>query len=106
MKSSRGNSILNFFCGNENVYEQNYFKRFSKETKRGYAVEIVIPCDDIEGLHEKIQQKYKNQIVEPLIKRFNKLDFRMIDPFGFYLRFVERYDWVNGRDKQGNSLKK
>lgn len=25
-------------------------------------------------------------------------------PFGFYLRFVERYDWVHGRDSQGNKL--
>ncbi len=106
MKSVDGDSILNFYCGNEEVYNQTYFKRFPKETKRGYAVEIILPCNDIKGLYEKIQQKYKNQIVEPLIKRFNKLDFRMVDPFGFYLRFVERYDWLSGRDIEGNPLKK
>lgn len=100
-----GDSILNFYCGNEHVYEQTYFKRFPKETNRGYAVEIILPCDDIKKLYRKIDKKYKDQIVEPLMKRFDKLDFRMLDPFGFYLRFVERYDWVNDRDRAGNKNK-
>lgn len=104
MVMRNGDSILNFYCGNEHVYEQPYFKRFPKETSRGYAVEIVIPCDDIKLIYEKVEQNYKENIVEPLMKRFDKLDFRMLDPFGFYLRFVERYDWVNGRDKEGNKL--
>ena len=105
MVMRNGDSILNFYCGNEHVYEQTYFRRFSKDTKRGYGVEIVIPLDDIKELYRKVEKKYKNQIVEPLMKRFDKLDFRMLDPFGFYLRFVERYDWVNKMDKEGNRLK-
>ncbi len=105
MVMKRGDSILNFYCGNRHVYEQSYFRRFPKNTKRGYAVEIVIPDDDIKGLYKRVYKKYKNLVVEPLKKRFSRLDFRMIDPFGFYLRFVERYDWVHGRDKQGNFLK-
>ncbi len=104
MVMRNGDSILNFYCGNEHVYEQTYFRRFPENTKRGYAVEIVIPLDDIKGLYSIIESKYKDQIVEPLMKRFDKLDFRMLDPFGFYLRFVERYDWVNGRDKEGNKI--
>lgn len=91
----RGNSILNFYCGNNQVYEQNYFKNFPKTTKRGYAVEVIIPVDDIESFYNKISKKYQNKIAQPLKVRFDKLDFRMVDPFGFYLRFVERYDWVN-----------
>jgi len=104
MVMRNGDSILNFYCGNEHVYEQTYFRRYPRTTKRGYAVEIVIPSDDIKKLYKKIEQKYKNQIVEPLMKRYDKLDFRMLDPFGFYLRFVERYDWVNYRDEEGNKL--
>lgn len=100
------NSIVNFYCGNEQVYDHSYFKKFPIETKRGYAVEIILPCEDIINLYKKVQIKYNNLIVEPLIKRFDKLDFRMVDPFGFYLRFVERYDWVNGRDVNGNIIKK
>lgn len=104
MVMRKGDTILNFFCGNENVYDQTYFKQFPKDTKRGYGVEIIIPLDDIEEFYKNVEQKYKKQIIEPLQKRYDKLDFRMLDPFGFYLRFVERYDWVNGRDKEGNKL--
>lgn len=91
----RGSSILNFYCGNNQVYNQTYFKRFPKNTRRGYAVEIIIPIDGIETFYKRIHKKYKSKIFEPLRLRFTKLDFRMVDPFGFYLRFVERYDWVN-----------
>lgn len=98
-----GDSILNFYCGNDKVYEQEYFKKFPKNTERGYGVEIVMPVDDIEKLYKKIEETYKENIVGKLEKRFDKLDFRIVDPFGFYLRFVERYDWVNGRDEEGNN---
>ncbi len=94
----KGISILNFFCGNREVYKQTYFKRFSSKTKRGYAVEIIIPLDDIKNFYKKIQERHGDKIVGPLKKRFDKLDFRMTDPFGFYLRFVERYDWVNKKN--------
>jgi len=100
----KGESILNFYCGNEHVYEQEYFRKFPKDTKRGYGVEVIIPLDDIQPFYEKVSAEYKEQIVGPLEKRFDKLDFRMLDPFGFYLRFVERYDWVNNTDKEGNPL--
>ncbi|MBI2641018.1 hypothetical protein HYW87_00255 [Candidatus Roizmanbacteria bacterium] len=26
----------------------------------------------------------------------------MVDPFGFYLRFVERYNWVDTRNSDGS----
>ncbi len=91
----KGDSILNFYCGNKHVYEQTYFKRFSKSTKRGYGVEVIIPVDDIKPFYGKVFRKYPKQIIEKLKIRFSKWDFRMVDPFGFYLRFVERYDWVN-----------
>lgn len=48
---------------------------------------------------DSIWLKIKNQIPEskiwqPLIlKRWWKKDFRVIDPFGFYIRFTELYDW-------------
>ncbi len=91
----RGDSIINFYCGNNHVYEQEYFKNFPDNTKKGYATEIIIPIDNIENFYKKIYRKYKDKVVGPLRKRFSKLDFRMTDLFGFYLRFVERYDWVN-----------
>lgn len=102
----RGTSILNFFSGSEEVYNHSYFKKFPKATPRGYAVEIIIPIDDVEAFYKKVRIKHENSIVKPLHHIFTHKDFRMVDPFGFYLRFVERYDWVHGRDKKGNPIRK
>jgi hypothetical protein len=98
----RDDSILNFYCGNEQVCEQSYFKRFPNDTVRGYGMEIIIPIDNIDDFYKTVSLKYVDKIVGKLEQRFNHLDFRMIDPFGFYLRFVERHDWVHNRDEQGN----
>lgn len=92
----RGSSILNFNEGSEKVYEQSFFKNFPQDTKRGYAVEIVIPVEDVNALYESVKDKVK--VVRPLmLKRWGKKDFRVEDPFGFYLRFTEEYDWINGK---------
>ena len=90
----REKSILCFYCGNEQVYNQSYFKTFSKNTKRGYAVEIAIPVDDIDSFYKEIVKKIgKDNIVKPLeTKRWGRKDFRIVDPFGFYLRFSEPYN--------------
>jgi predicted lactoylglutathione lyase len=37
-KDSIGNTMLNFYGGDERVYGQSFFKQFPKETKRGYAI--------------------------------------------------------------------
>ena len=38
MVMRRGMSILNFYAGTEKVYDQSYFKRFPRDTTRGYGV--------------------------------------------------------------------
>ena len=48
----RDGTILNFWPGNDNVYNQSYFKQFPKDTKRGYGVELVIPVDDVQDFHK------------------------------------------------------
>jgi lactoylglutathione lyase len=84
-------TLLNFWPGNENVYDQSYFKRFPKDTKRGYGVELVIPVDDVKAFHEEV--KGFANIVNPLVKRpWGLWDFRIEDPFGYYLRITERHD--------------
>lgn len=95
----KGDSILNFYCGNTHVYEQTYFRRFARTTPRGYGVEIIIPLDDIRDFYKRVSKRYPKAIVQPFMKRFTKPDFRLVDPFGFYLRFVERYDWVNKKPR-------
>jgi uncharacterized glyoxalase superfamily protein PhnB len=87
----RDSTILNFWPGNEKVYEQSYFKQFPKDTKRGYGVELVITVDDVKVFHDKIKS-FVN-IVNPLVKRpWGLWDFRIEDPFGYYLRITEKHD--------------
>src|SRR3989338_9234438 len=50
------NNILCFFCGNNHVYEQSYFKRFSQKNKCGYATEIVIMVNNIDNYHRKVKK--------------------------------------------------
>jgi len=103
MVMRRGESIINFHGGTEDVADHKYFGKFPKDSKRGYAVEIIIPIDGIKDFYKQAQQKYPKNIVQPLEKKFAFPDFRMEDPFGFYLRFVDRYNWVETRDKDGKS---
>ncbi len=104
MVMRKGESILNFYCGDETVYEHSFFRSFDKNTQRGYGVEIILPIDGIENFYKEISKLHENKIVKELNDKYEKKDFRMVDPFGFYLRFVERYDWVNDRDKFGNKI--
>jgi predicted lactoylglutathione lyase len=92
-----GKTMLNFYGGDERVYNQSYFKQFSRDTKRGYATEITIVVQDIEKLYDSISTQLKENIVREIktLKDHEHewKDFRMVDPFGFYLRFTELIDW-------------
>lgn len=91
MVMERDGAILNFWPGNEHVWEQAYFKNFSRDTKRGYGVEIVYTVDDVKAYYNEIK-KFTN-IVEPLkLQPWGRYDFRFEDPFGFYLRVTEHHD--------------
>lgn len=104
MVMKRKSSIINFYCGHKDVYKTTYFKRFSANTPMGFGVEIIIPLPDITKVYKKVLARYSEHIIKPLKERHGRLDFRMVDPFGFYLRLVETYDWVHGRDRAGNKL--
>ncbi len=87
----RGNTVINFWPGNETVLEQPYFKQFPTDTKRGYGVEIVIPVENVEQLFEQIKEE--TFVVEPLTQQpWGRKDFRIVDPFGYYLRITEPHD--------------
>lgn len=89
----RNESILAFFCGNKEVYNHPYFKKFPKNTVRGYGVEIAIYISDlpIEDYYRQVIAKIDNQfIVQPLRKQpWGLKDFRLVDPFGYYLSIRE-----------------
>ncbi len=95
----KNRSVLNFYGGSKKVYTHSYFRRFKKSTKRGYGVEIIIPVDRVQAFYQKVRRFAK--IVQPLqLKKWGRHDFRIVDPFGFYLRITERYDWVGKLDAQ------
>lgn len=92
-----GKTLINFYGDSEKVYDQSFFKQFPHETTRGYAVSITIPVKNIADLYQSVQTSMKESIVRELkeIKENDVAwqDFRMVDPFGFYLRFTELIDW-------------
>lgn len=92
-----GSTMLNFYGGDERIYNQSFFKQFPKDTKRGYATEITIPTANIEKVYQLVFKYLKEKIVRELaeLKDHEHIwkDFRMIDPFGFYIRFTELLDW-------------
>ncbi len=90
-----GETHLNFYGDKPTVSEHAFFNNFSPDTPRGYGVEITMPVSDVENLWSQVSPKLtENQIAQPLtLKRWGKKDFRVIDPFGFYVRFTELVDW-------------
>ncbi|MFZ2663865.1 MAG: hypothetical protein WAX66_00680 [Patescibacteria group bacterium] len=96
-KDKLGNTMLNFYGGDERVYNQSFFKQFSKETKRGYATEITIPAGNIDKVYNQASTHLQKYIVRELKELEDHdlkwKDFRMVDPFGFYIRFTELINW-------------
>ena len=96
-KDIAGNTMLNFYGGDERVYNQSFFKQFSKDTRRGFEVSITIVTGEIDQLYQMAQENLKENIVREIAELSDHdhrwKDFRMVDPFGFYLRFTELIDW-------------
>jgi hypothetical protein len=97
-------SIINFYGGSDSVYSHSYFNKFDSNTPRGYGVEIIVLIKGIEDFFSQFVEIHKDKVVSPLQHKHSRKDFRAVDPFGYYLRFVERYNWVDGRDKKGNPI--
>ncbi|PWU23014.1 hypothetical protein C5B42_04375 [Candidatus Cerribacteria bacterium 'Amazon FNV 2010 28 9'] len=89
----RGTSILSFFCGNDEVYHHPYFQSIPRTTPRGYGVEIAIHiCDeDLEIYFNSVKERIPSECIVQTIetKPWGNKDFRLVDPFGFYLCFRE-----------------
>lgn len=94
-EDSLGETHINFYGDDERVVEHAHFADFPDNTPRGYAVEITIPVANVRALWGDVKDKLEPlQIAQPLkLKRWGKEDFRVIDPFGFYVRFTEVVDW-------------
>ena len=89
-------NILTFWGGNEEIYRQPYFKQFPKETPRGYGVEIILMVDNIESYYRQVKDSV--EVFEELtLWPWGLKDFRIKDPFGFYLRITEKHDITDPR---------
>ena len=96
-ESDLGSTLINFYGGDNRVYNQSFFKQFPKDTQRGYATEITIPVSDIDSEYEKVKTVIPNAVVREL-KELTDVDiqwkdFRIIDPFGYYIRITELIAW-------------
>lgn len=86
-----GKSLLHFYGGSGSVHQHSFFGRFSKSTPRGYGVEIIIFVEDVESIYSQFQEGV--EVVSRLRERpWGSSDFRLVDPFGYYLRISESYD--------------
>ncbi len=90
-----GRTLVNFYGDKDKVSQHARFKDFPSDTPRGYGVEITIIVNDINKLWSEVSSKLNPaSISQPLaLKRWGKQDFRVIDPFGFYVRFTELVEW-------------
>lgn len=84
-------NVLCFWGGNDRIYEHRYFKKFPAQTAVGFGVEIVIQVKDVRSLYAALADKV--EIYQSLkLRPWGLEDFRIVDPFGFYLRFTQVHD--------------
>lgn len=66
-------------------------------TKRGYATGLTMPISNVGDFFNQISPKIKDHIMQEIKDKkdgdMTWRDFRVEDPFGFYLRFTELIDW-------------
>lgn len=86
-----GTDLLRFWPGTAAVERHSHFGRSPTTTERGYGVEIVLTFDDLDATFEAARAV--GTIVEPIRRRHWGLrDFRVLDPYGFYVRCTEPHD--------------
>lgn len=88
---THGADVLRFWPGTEAVEGHHYFGRYPPTTKRGYGVEIVLTFEDLDAAFASAQEL--GTIVEPIrVRPWGLRDFRVEDPYGFYVRCTEPHD--------------
>ncbi len=84
-------NILCFWCGNQSVQDHPYFKKFSPTNQPGYGVEIIVMVENVEAYYDRV--KAIANVVGPIaLQPWGLKDFRVADPFGYYLRITEKHD--------------
>ena len=92
----REGSVICFWGGNQEIYTHPYFKKFSAKTPPGFGVEIVYSVSDVDTYFE--DAKKFAEVSEPLEMRpWGLRDFRIVDPYGYYIRVSEPHDITEDR---------
>lgn len=88
-----GDIRLNFYSGTEEVYNHSHFGKSPRNSKRGYGVEIILLVDDLDSYYKEVAQSV-DSIIDPLKTRsWGGRDFRLLDPFGYYIRVADKDSW-------------
>lgn len=83
--------IIRFWCGSNAIYNQSYFKKFAEDTPKGVGVEIIIQSENLHTLYKKFTET--PHLITPLkIRPWHLEDFRIIDPWGYYIRVTTPHD--------------
>ena len=84
-------NLICFWGGSAVIFDHIYFKNFDKDCPKGFGVEIVFLVSDIESLYKKA--KSLNCVFEELnTTPWGLKYFRIVDPWGFYIRFTEHHN--------------
>lgn len=87
----QGDAILCFWGGTAAVRRHEYFQRFTRTAKRGYAVEIVLPVANVSRAYA-VAKRVRCVVADLRLRPWGARDFRIEDPFGFYVRITEKHD--------------
>lgn len=81
-------TAIGFWPGSEAVRSHRFFSLHPAGTARGHGVEIIVTTSELDALYERA--KDLDAVVEPMRMRpWGARDFRIADPFGYYLRVTE-----------------
>ena len=94
----REEAILCFWGGTPAVRRHPYFGRFARTAKRGYGVEIVLPVNDLRRVYA-VARRARCVVEEVRLRPWGARDFRIEDPFGYYIRVTEKHDVLAERPR-------
>jgi len=81
-------TAIAFWPGSDAERTHHYFSRNPAGTPRGHSVEIIVHTSDLDAMYERA--KALDAVVEPLrMRKWGARDFRISDPFGYYIRITE-----------------
>lgn len=96
-----GPRIICYWPGNESVTENPQFGSLPSDSPRGYGVEIVLTVPDLPAFYEKVLAA--GAVVQTMRTHpCGLLDFRFLDPTGYYFRVNEDHDPTVPRPADGD----